>query len=437
MKRDLTILNVCIIIGLSMLLAFCSVTGDTPVETDSPVIIPPKTATSVTLLAPQRLTTTYLIDEEGTVVNTWESNYTPGLSAYLLEDKSLLRCANPGTNTTFGRTGGAGGMVERFDWDGNKTWEFRYDSPQYLHHHDIEYLPNGNILMIAWEYKSSAEAIAAGRNPSLLSEGSLWPDSIIEVKPEGTSGGVIVWEWHVWDHLVQDYDSSKANYGSVSANPGKINLNYVMMRGSADWNHVNAVDYNPELDQIMLTSHHFSEIWIIDHTTTTAGAAGPAGDLLYRWGNPRTYDRGAGTGQQLFVPHNGQWIKDDCPGAGDILVFNNGSRRPGGNYSTVDQFTPALNGDGGYTLYTGAPYGPAAPNWTYASVPPTDFYADRISGAQRLNNGNTLICDGPAGTFFEVTPEGDTVREFVNPYTARGPMGNSMFRAPSYWVELD
>jgi hypothetical protein len=391
----------------------------------------------VTLYAPLEQTTTFLVDADGNVIKTWESDNAPALSAYLLDDKSLLRTTSLGRNgnTVFGNTGGAGGRVERFDWDGNKIWEFEYSTDNYLLHHDIEYLPNGNILMIAWQVKNRTEAIQAGRNPFLLSDGELWPDKIIEVAPNSGSGGTIVWEWCVWDHLVQDYDASKANYGVISQHPEKIDLNFVLNRPGADWTHINAIDYNPDLDQILLTVRNFSEVWIIDHNTTTTKAAGAAGDLLYRWGNPQTYDRGSSDDQMLFVPHDGQWIESDLPGEGDILIFNNGEGRPNGNYSSVDQFTPPVNARGDYTLDNNAAYAPTSLTWSYQANPEQSFYANHISGAQRLANGHTLICDGPAGTFFQVTDSGTKVWEYVNPYTFTNPRGqtdNSVFRAIRY-----
>ena len=125
---------------------------------------------------------------------------------YLLENGNLLRTASV-TNSTF-QAGGSGGRVEEYDWAGNPVWSYDYSSTQYLLHHDIERLPNGNVLMIAWEMKSQAEAIAQGRNPGLLSQNELWPEHVIEVEPSGSQGGTIVWEWHIWDHLVQDYNGS-------------------------------------------------------------------------------------------------------------------------------------------------------------------------------------------------------------------------------------
>ena len=370
-------------------------------------------------------TTAYLMDNDGSIVHSWATDYRPGHSMYLLENSELLHTGNVG-NTTF-EVGGAGGIVQTIDWDGNVTWSYEYSSTTHLQHHDVEILPNGNVLLIAWQMKTQAEAVAAGRDPSLLTDGELWPDSVIEVHPTGSTTGDIVWQWHAWDHLVQDYDATKDNYGVVADHPELIDLNYVM-NGGADWNHTNSVDYSAELDQIILSVHHFGEIWVIDHGTTTAEAAGPGGDLLYRWGNPQTYDAGTSADQQLFVQHDAEWIEAGLPGEGNILIFNNGGGRAGGNYSSIEEIVPPVNPNGSYTLAASSDYGPEESIWTYTADTPTDFYAQNISGQQRLPNGNTLICDGPNSNFFEVTASGDTVWE----YDYTGAVFRVERYAPSY-----
>ena len=369
------------------------------------------------LFAPIRSTTTYLMDAAGNALHTWESSYTPGNSVYLQENGNLLRTGSV-KGTKFG-VGGSGGIVEEIAPDGSVVWAYQYANDQVQQHHDIEQMPNGNILMIAWELKSQADAIASGRDPSLLSDGELWPDHIIELNP---TTNAIVWEWHVWDHLVQDYDASKANYGTVSEHSELIDINLTSRKAAADWNHINSIDYNAELDQILLSVHGFSEIWIIDHATTTETAAGAAGDLLYRWGNPQTYGAGSSSDQQLYTQHDAQWIPDGYPGSGNILVFNNGDQRTRA-YSSVDEIVSPLNADGSYS-FSGAAYAPTAPVWTYVADNPSDFYADHISGAQRLENGNTLICSGTNGRFFEVTPAGEVVWQY--------DYGDSVFRVIRY-----
>jgi hypothetical protein len=399
-----------------------------------------------TLFSPINYPTTYLIDNEGRVVHTWNTGL--GFSAYLLNDGSLLT-SSVGPNPTF-VAGGATGQVKKFDWDGSLTWLFNYTSADYMAHHDIEPLPNGNVLVMAWERKTGADSITAGRNPSLLQDNELWPEEILEVHQTGPASGDIVWQWHAWDHLVQDYDVGAGNFGVVADHPELINLNFkdASLPAQADWLHANGVDYNADLDQVVLSVRSFSEFWVIDHSTTTAEAAGHAGgarekggDILYRWGNPQTYDAGTESDRQLFFQHDVEWIPQGYPGAGDLTLFNNGPR-PGGNFSTVDELIPPVDGSGSYPLTPGEAYGPAAPVWSYTAPNPTSLYSQFISGATRQPNGNTLIASGFQGTFTEVKPDGTVVWKYVNPVAGPGPtaqgspipggIGNAIFRGYRY-----
>jgi hypothetical protein len=400
-----------------------------------------------TLLAPTMVTTVYLIDMFGRVVNEWDGDYLPGQVVYLLESGQLLRTGNT-LNLNF-TSGGQGGMVILQEWDGAVTWSYRYSTNDHCSHHDVKMLPSGNVLLIAWEKKTQAEAIQAGRNPSHLAQNALWPDSIIEVEPVGDDGGNIVWEWHAWDHLIQDYDAAKDNYGVVDDHPELIDINYVST-GQADFMHTNSVDYNEEFDQILVSVHEYNEVWVIDHSTTTAEAAGhtggdrgQGGDLLYRWGNPATYG-GTSADRFFYYQHDGQWIESGLPGAGNMMVFNNGAQRPSGQYSTVDEWVPAVDAGGDYAAPSPF-YGPDDLTWSYQADTPTDFFSHNISGAQRLANGNTLICSGDRGTLFEVNAEGETLWMYINPVTEHGILeqgdplppgvggaGNMMFRAYRY-----
>ncbi len=434
-----------------------------------------------TLFAPNFSKITYLIDMEGKVVHTWESDYWPGQSAYLLENGNLLRTAH----LSDAGGGPSGGGIQEIAWDGTFVWDFQYSNLSELRfaklaaantivmsnvlervddywggdngtlpHHDIEALPNGNVLILAWEFRTKAEAIAAGRNPGLIGEGELWPEQIIEIKPSGPTSGEVVWEWHLWDHLIQDYDLDKANYGLVADHPELIDINFAA-GGKADWIHANAIDYNPELDQIIINSHSFNEFWVIDHSTTAAesadhsgGKSGMGGDILYRWGNPQSYRAGTASDQMLFKQHDAQWVEPDLPGARNILIFNNGNHRPEGSYSSVDEIVPPVGANGHYILNPGSAYRPEEMTWSYRAENPADFYADKISGAQRLPNGNTLICSGTNGTFFEVTAAGEIVWKYVNPVARTGPLAqgevipgdqqgfaNAVFRAYRYALD--
>jgi hypothetical protein len=391
-----------------------------------------------TLFSPEYSKETFLMDKQGKIVHTWESEYIQGLGLFLQENGDLLRTTLPSNNPVF-VAGGVTGGVELYNWNGSILWEYNYSNTQHCLHHDIEILPNGHILMVGWEYKTAEEAIAAGRDPDSLPAGEIWPDHVIEVEPTSSSGGNIVWEWHVWDHLIQDFDPTKENYGTVEQHPELLDINYGIYEGkyTADWNHINSIDYSEEFDQILLSAHNQHEIWIIDHSTTTeearghtGGNSGKGGDLLYRYGNPRTYRAGEVSDQKLFGQHDAQWIPTDCPGEGDILIFNNGHGRPDGQYSSVDELVPPVDSDGSYFLEPSSAYGPENLVWSYTAENPFDFFAGYLSGTQRLPNGNTLICDGDHGIFFEVTPEEKTVWKYLN--TNPNPLANQVFKVLCY-----
>ncbi|HEX5001585.1 MAG TPA: aryl-sulfate sulfotransferase [Bacteroidia bacterium] len=402
----------------------------------------PESFNGYTLFAPISSDTTFLIDNCGKSVHQWVSSYKPGLGAYLQEDGILLRGGR--TNGPYFNGGGKGGELERRDWQGNLLWNYYItDSTQCLHH-DFKPLPNGNILAIVWEKKSTAEAVAAGRNPQYAQNG-VWSEKIVELAPSGTNGAAIVWEWHAWDHLVQDYNGTLPNYYTVSDHPELIDVNFAATSQS-DWLHMNAIAYNPALDQIILSVHQFGEIWVIDHSTTTSeaashsgGNAGAGGDLLYRWGNPFAYQRGTVFDQKLFGQHDVQWIADSLPHGGSIMCFNNGFGRPAGNYSTIEIIQPPLLPGGGYQLTAGQPYGPQVTELTWPSQPDTSFFGANISGVQMQANGNLLICEGPSGTFFEIDSTGTQVWKYINPVSAVGvlnqgttPVQNTVFKIQRY-----
>jgi len=374
------------------------------------------------IFAPTQSTTTYLVNADGSVNHSWPAEEYPGESVYLLDDGSIMR-----TEKLSLAGGGAGGGVQRIAWDGEVLWDFEYYTSNYLSHHDIEPLPNGHVLMIAWEYKTRNEAIDAGRDPNYLQGNTLKSCHIIEVEPTGPYSGDIVWKWHVWDHLIQDFDPTKDNYGVVEDHPELVDLNFGTVR--PDWLHSNSIDYHEYFDQILLSSRNFNEIWVIDHSTTTEEAAGhtggnsgKGGDILYRWGNPQAYGAGGSNDREFFVQHDARWIEEDCPGEGNIIVFNNGDNRPGGSYTSIDEIVPPVDEFGHYYLEPGSAYGPEEQIWKYDC----NFFTSHLGGVQRISNGNTIICDAPAGEFIEVTPEKVIVWNYENPYPSS--WRNSVFK---------
>jgi hypothetical protein len=433
----MSIIEKCSTLAVAMTLFACNAAmAGVPSECDTVGLItscePASCSDGYKLFAPLNGTQTYLIDNDGLVINEWLDEYPAGNALYMLENGTLLRCSDNGPVDGGPAAGGDGGCVSIFDWDNTLLWRWCYNTAENRLHHDIEPLPNGNILMISWEVKSTQEALDAGRDPAYITDadGEVWPLVIIEVEPDLNTPdqGTIVWEWKLWDHVIQDFDSTKPNFGVIADEPAKVNLNDGR-DGRADWIHANSIDYNETLDQILISTPFYNEMWIINHALTPQEAATDAGDLMYRWGNPVAYGRGTVDDQRSFFQHDARWIPEGHPGAGNITFYNNGQNRPDGLYSTADELVTPLLNDGTYDLAEGEAYGPAESIVIYQADIPTDMYSSGLSGVERIANGNTLICQGrgsgtdPAnGKFIEVNDAGEVVWFYINPATPIGPM---------------
>jgi hypothetical protein len=276
----------------------------------------------------------------------------------------------------------------------------------------------------------------------------LYNEQILELKPRNSNEADIVWEWNLKDHLIQDFDPTKDNYGKVSDHPHRLDINYIgASGGGSNWVHINSIQYNAELDQIVMSSKHMGEFYIIDHSTTTALAAtgsggkyNKGGDFLYRWGNPAVYKQGSLIDQELFGPHFPHWIGKGLKDAGKIIVFNNGTfREP--PYSEVLIIDPPAGAPGHYIHKAGSAYGPANPDYFYNAPVLTDFYSPFKSSAHRLPGGHTFICEGETGRFFEIDENETIVWEYINPVGASRILSqgedpkdakNIVFRATKY-----
>ncbi|MFN5416475.1 MAG: aryl-sulfate sulfotransferase [Flavobacteriia bacterium] len=396
------------------------------------------------LFSPMTATNTYLINKCGEKVHEWNtSSYRPGLSAYLLNDGSLIR-AGILDNPNFDE-GGSGGIIEKFDWDGNLTWSYTLSDSDICQHHDFKVLPNGNILVIVWDRYTANQAFDNGKNTSYANS-HLWSEKIVELQPIGTNDATIVWEWKLWDHLVQDFDDTKLNFGIVADHPELVDLNYFPGQPTnIDWIHLNSIDYNEELDQILVSSHTLNEIWIIDHSTSTVEAAShtggnsnKGGDLLYRWGNPQAYERGNPTTKVFYGQHHATWIPQGYPNEGKIMVFNNGLGRTG-TFSSIDMIDPPLDLSNNYTIDASSAFLPNSLFWTYTDPIPSNFYSSNISGVYPLVNGSFLITSGANGTMFEINSNEETVWKYINPVNNTGilnqgtsPSNNVVFRSNFY-----
>jgi hypothetical protein len=404
-----------------------------PIETDWERVSP-----GYVLIEPFALKESFLIGTDKEAVTSFSGDYYPGYTQILPNGNRLVS----GDAQAIGLTddgGGKSGCIEEYAANGDLLWRLSLNDATYMNHHAVRKLPNGNVITLVWQKVSSDLAETQGRDPELAAEnGEFWFEGVVEVNPYTLE---IVWEWSIQHHLIQDFDIGKSNFGVVAEHPELMNINLFSLSNEDDsvehdWTHANALDYNEELDQIIISIRAMSEIVVIDHSTTphesaghSGGRYGKGGDFLYRWGNPENYGRGTAEDRTLFLQHDVQWIRPGLPGAGNILVFNNGEpeSRP---YTTIVEISPAMNPDGSYILEDGQAYGPEALAWEYDPLPEEQFFSWFVSGAQRLPNGNTFINAGANGKQREVTSSGDIVWEYEFRNEVDAPHG--MFRANKY-----
>jgi hypothetical protein len=416
----------------------------------------------------------FLLDMEGRVVHTWPVGTNP----HLLDNGHIVDASKDDPS-------GFQGFKE-VDWDGKTVWEYTEKREDYAPHHDWVRIFNKKLnapttLYIANRSITPEQAIAAGADPRKgpYREGQM--DAVVEVDMQGN----IIWEWWFFDHTVQDVDPAKPNYvgpGKTMADyPGRINLNMPGRPLKRDWLHCNSLDYSAESGHLVINSVQ-GELYVIDHDGTfvagdpkasTTKAASPAGDFLYRFGDPARYAQGdpprvlenwdsATSGhKQMGGSHDAQWIRPGLTGAGHLLVFNNGQylfqRTPQSSILEINPFLDASGRDTGKyvnppeTGYRRETYDRDTHNeprwiskqvvWSYRSINSHGFFSHIGSSGQRLPNGNTFICSDTEGHFFEVTADGQLAWEYINPVTRDGavkvlgdvlPMTNSVFRAYRY-----
>ena len=383
------------------------------------------------LIYPHNQSTVFLINSCGEVVHSWtdEDVFRPGNTAYILENGNLVKTkrGNSPINDPIW-AGGGGETVEVRDWDNNLISSFDLNDEKARLHHDVAVTENGNILMIAWELKTLEEALSAGRNPDLLASDVLWSEMILEWNP---SSDEIVWEWHAWDHLIQDFDSTRSNFGTVSNHPELIDINYDEHDGHQDWLHINSIDYNPVLDQIVMSIPYFNELWIIDHSTTTMEAAsnsggnsGKGGNLIYRWGNPAAYQMGSLENKELFFQHDVKWVdpnaSSDSNDFGLLSLYNNRVDERFSSIHTLQTDYDPISSSYGFIDGVFAPI-----DFEVSIIhPDTSSFAvsSGLSSAQFLPNGNSLTLSGRWGYAFELSTRNELVWEYRVPLRGGSPI---------------
>ena len=344
---------------------------------------PARASPGFTLFAP--LTGTgevYLIDIQGNVVHTWNMPYPPGLYGYLTEKGTLFYNGQIKNGSFIGQTPFMGGAVMEVDWNGKILWELKQPD----HHHDGLLLRNGNVLLLcsATLPAGVTRRVRGGLAGSEQPGGAISSDYLVE----RTTDGRVVWEWRAWEHMEPE------DHPITSPSDSRT-----------EWTHGNGIAELPGGD-ILLSFRQISTLVRVNRRT---------GNIDWKLGAP---------------PLSGQHAPSPLAN-GHILLFDNGPFRVD---TGAQPFSRALEIDPATRAIV----------WTYedGTTPGSRhfFFSSRISNAQRLPNGNTLINDGLYGRFFEVTPGGDAVWEYVNPHfgpatTAPKGQTNNVFRAYRYSAE--
>ena len=384
----------------------------------------------------------YLIDNCGRLINKWEGTRSSGLSSNLMPTGQVLRVEKVSNSCC--PQASVGGRIELRDWDNNLIWEYFIADDQMAQHHDFTLMPNGNILVLGWELIDENTQQAYGKQNVTFPH--LWGEFVYELEPVGSSDANIVWEWHLQDHFVQDKFPTRDNFGDVSEEIGKLDINYQGPShwSDRDWFHCNAIDYNPSRDEILINSRNIHELWIIDHSTTTeeakgstGGNKGKGGELLFRWGNPEASKNGNTSDLKMFGSHGHEWIKPGLPNEGKIIFFNNGDERPAGYYSTAEMIDPIIGPNDEYVRNSGNVYQLYEQKIIYGQDP-FSLASTYLSNAQQLENGNFFINEGNEGRLLEVTDQGEVVWEYVVPIRYDSPIGQGItnrfnsFRAYKY-----
>lgn len=351
----------------------------------------------------------FLVDNCGEVVNSWNP-ISPKYHVKLM----------PNGNIVF-IDWLSNAIVER-DWDDNLVKSTKPSDPHIHLDYEVIVLENGNYLCVGRKEISEEELLNIGYNLNGIGSPP-HTDVVLEMDSEN---GDVVWLWNTADHVIQQRSPDIPNYGIVSAHPELLNLDAI---STNDWKNdeafmINGMDYNAELDQIVVSLRKMSEIAIIDHSTTTEEAAGHSGgkygkggDILYRWGNPQNYDRGDANDRELYFQHNPNWIQYG-EHINKIAIYNNGIYRPGVSYQ--DQYsnapiiaTPILE-NGGYEIDDNVAFEPDTPSVDYG-IPGSDnhFFSYYTSATKVLPNGNVLITVGGDHRVIELEPDGTLAWEYV------------------------
>jgi len=365
---------------------------------------------------------THLIDMDGREVRNWalggfpsdllDPAVTGGKKGHVLVQ--LASGADAGTGEVPGAAIFDNKTIGELDWDGKVVWSWGDDQAPggaARQHHDEARLPTGNTLVLA----NLRHPIDGFAQPQVLD------DAIYEVNPQGK----VVWRWVASEHLAEfGFTPEQLKLVKASASPDYLHINDMKPVGSNRWFEAGDKRFAP--DNIILDSRNANFIVIIDKKT---------GRVVWRLGpnfdSPKADAKATDVHNvdQLSGQHDAQIIPEGLPGAGNILVFDNQGEA---GYPAVP-----LTVTGGSRVLEIDPVALKIV-WSYSAENTNaagwTFYSSFISDARRLPNGNTFIDEGVNGRFFQVTPKGEIVWEYVSPYFAQTTVGGSSGSVRSNWV---
>lgn len=325
---------------------------------------PDNTYTGYTIYTIHDPNAVIMVDMEGMVVHYWSHpTYRLGYAEPLSNGNLLVFATQPEQR--------APTIMLEMDWDGNVIWELSSTLEERWFHHDFERLDNGNTLILCSTQREVLE----------ISPDPIVDDHIIEVD----QSGAIVWSWYTSDHYDElGFDDTAKQLISEHA---------------GDWSHTNSIQSLPpnitgdpafNEGNILVSQRHTNIMFVIDKTT---------GEIVWRVGPADNITIGQ---------HNPTLLPEGMPSAGNILVFDNGGVAgypPEGRlYSRVIEVDPV-------SKQVLREY-----NARISGLDEVTFFSGFVSGAQRLPNGNTLICEGETGRLFEISPRGRIVWEYVTPF---------------------
>jgi hypothetical protein len=403
--------------------------------TGTTIYQPDRSWNGYTVLSPLGTQAVLVIDMNGNVVKRWEDyNNSAGGPARVLPGGVVIAASGarpPHQESTE--------LVQR-DFHGKVIWQFSRNEQittregstiwSVRQHHDWQrdsfpagyYSPEttpavegGNTLILTH----------ADRKQPKVADGVLEDARLIEVSWTGD----IVWEWVASDHIDElgfADDARKAIKAASGVNAA---------RGTFDWLHVNSATYvgpNRWFDQGD-TRFAPNNVIISSREASLLAIVGRDGSIVWRLGPDFSASKELRAIRQIIGQHHAHLIPKGLPGAGNLMVFDNGGAS---GYGFANPIAP--DGRGAFVRPTSRvlEINPVTLELVWSYTNPR-FFSTNISGAQRLPNGNTLITAGAGGRMFEVTKEGAIVWEYMYPTFSGANASNAVYRAyriPYGWI---